>query len=146
MFTGTSVGVQRLRLRFHRRGRGFTPGWGNWDPASLSQKKKQVITAPDFVSDITPWTTGPLIHHFKLLDFPGKHTPNLYITWAIYIVSKLFIRSPHIIYHKGALKWKLFWSNFEKDVKSFTFIQIIDKEWLSLTMILKSLYRTLQRK
>lgn len=110
------------------------------------KKNKKVTTAPDFVSDITPWKTGPLIHHFKLLDFPGKHIGNLYITWAIYIVSKLFTRSPHIIYHKGALKRKWFQSNFEKDVKSFAFTQITDKEWLSLTMILKSLYWNLQRK
>ena len=131
MFTGTSLVVQRLRLCFHCRGQGvhFRVGKLRSRQPQAKKKNKKVITAPDFVSDITPWTTGPLIHHFKLLDFPGKHTPNLYITWAIYIVSKLFIRSPHIIYHKGALKWKLFWSNFEKDLKSFPFTQIIDKEW-----------------
>ena len=61
--------------------RGSLPSGKTEIPSASGKKKnKKVITAPDFVSDITPWTTGPLIHHFKLLDFPGKHTPNLYIT------------------------------------------------------------------
>ena len=61
---GTSMAVQQLRLqRFHCRGRGFDPWWGNKHPQVKQLGHKKVMENTDHL----PWASRYSVHILKTL-------------------------------------------------------------------------------